>query len=249
MFSITPSRLESNPLRVVVAAALALGLQVWELRADSFSADSVRTSEPAPSIPGPALDSLKGSGTLQTAVFAGGCFWGTQGVFEHVKGVRQVLAGYSGGAKATTKYGMVGMGTTGHAESIQITFDPRVVSYGELLQVFFSVAHDPTELNRQGPDEGTQYRSAIFYGDATQQNIALAYVAQLEKAHVFAGRIVTQIDALKGFYPADNYHQDFLVRNPTYPYIAYNDLPKIASLKRKLPDMYRDQPVLVVVAQ
>jgi peptide-methionine (S)-S-oxide reductase len=190
-----------------------------------------------------------GSGPLQTAVLAGGCFWGTQGVFEHVKGVRQVLAGYSGGAKATADYEMVSTGTTGHAESIQITFDPAVVSYADILQVFFSVAHDPTELNRQGPDTGTQYRSEIFFADESQQKIALAYIAQLQQAHVFSHPIVTRVDPLKGFYPAEGYHQDFLVRNPRYPYIVYNDLPKIANLKRELPQIYVDQPVLVAAAK
>jgi peptide-methionine (S)-S-oxide reductase len=190
-----------------------------------------------------------GSGSLQTAVLAGGCFWGTQGVFEHVKGVRRVLAGYSGGAKATADYEMVSTGTTGHAESIQITFDPALVSYADILRVFFSVAHDPTELNRQGPDTGTQYRSEIFFADESQQKIALAYIAQLQQAHVFSHPIVTRVDPLKGFFPAEGYHQDFLVRNPRYPYIVYNDLPKIANLKRELPDIYVDQPVLVAAAK
>jgi peptide-methionine (S)-S-oxide reductase len=180
---------------------------------------------------------------------AGGCFWGTQGVFEHVKGVRQVLAGYSGGAKATADYEMVSTGTTGHAESIQIIFDPAVISYADILQVFFSVAHDPTELNRQGPDTGTQYRSEIFFANESQQKIALAYIAQLEQAHVFRHPIATRVDPLKGFYPAEGYHQDFLVRNPRYPYIVYNDLPKIANLKRELPQIYVDQPVLVAAAK
>jgi peptide-methionine (S)-S-oxide reductase len=186
-----------------------------------------------------------GSGALQTAVLAGGCFWGTQGVFEHVKGV----AGYSGGEKATASYEMVSTGSTGHAESIQITFDPAVVSYADILQVFFSVAHDPTELNRQGPDSGTQYRSEIFFADETQQKTALVYIAQLEQAHVFSHHIVTRVDPLKGFYPAERYHQDFLVRNPRYPYIVYNDLPKIANLKRELPQIFVDQPVLVAAAK
>ena len=189
-----------------------------------------------------------GSGTLQTAVLSGGCFWGTQGVFEHVKGVHKVLAGYSGGDGSTADYEKVSTGTTGHAESIQITFDPAVVSYADLLRVFFSVAHDPTELNRQGPDTGTQYRSEIFYADESQQKTALAYIAQLQQAHVFGQPIVTRVDPLKGFYPAEGYHQDFLVRNPRYPYIVYNDLPKIANLKRELPEFYVDQPVLTAAA-
>jgi peptide-methionine (S)-S-oxide reductase len=183
----------------------------------------------------------------ETAVLAGGCFWGTQAVFEHVKGVRRVLAGYSGGGAATARYESVSSGTTGHAESVQITFDPAAVSFGEILRVFFSVAHDPTQLNRQGPDEGTQYRSAIFYVDATQQRIALSYIAQLERAKTFARPIVTRVDPFQSFYPAEDYHQDYLVHHPDEPYIVYNDLPKVANLKRLLPDLYRDQPALVAL--
>ncbi|MGH8231559.1 MAG: peptide-methionine (S)-S-oxide reductase MsrA [Steroidobacteraceae bacterium] len=182
---------------------------------------------------------------LQTAVLSGGCFWGMQGLYEHVKGVRQVLAGYSGGDQATARYEMVGTGTTGHAESIQISFDPAVVSYADLLQIFFSVAHDPTELNRQGPDTGTQYRSEIFYANPEQQKTALDYIAQLDKSHTFHSRIVTRVDPLKGFYPAEHYHQDFLVHNPHYPYIVYNDLPKIENLKKEFPQEYVNTPVLV----
>jgi peptide-methionine (S)-S-oxide reductase len=208
----------------------------------------VASEQPAPvtaSIP----DNPTASGNLQTAVLAGGCFWGTQGVFEHVKGVRQVLAGYSGGEKATAAYGKVGTGSTGHAESIQVTFDPAVISYADILQVFFSVAHDPTELNRQGPDVGSQYRSEIFFADASQQKTALAYIAQLEQAHVFRAPIATRVDALKGFYPAEAYHQDFLVNNPRYPYIVFNDLPKIANLKREFPQIYVDKPALVAASR
>ncbi len=182
-------------------------------------------------------------------MLAGGCFWGVQGVFQHVKGVSQVLAGYAGGEKATAVYEMVGTGETGHAESVQIKFDPAQVSYGQILRIFFSVAHDPTELDRQGPDEGTQYRSAIFYADAEQRRIAEAYIAQLGKAGLFAAPIVTRVDALKGFYAAEGYHQDFLVRNPTYPYIVINDLPKVANLKRLFPDSWREQPVTVAAAE
>jgi peptide-methionine (S)-S-oxide reductase len=185
-----------------------------------------------------------GSGALQTAVLAGGCFWGTQGVFEHVKGVRQVLAGYSGGEKATASYEMVSTGSTGHAESIQITFDPAVVSYADILQVFFSVAHDPTELNRQGPDQGRRYRSDIFYRDSSQQRIAQAYIAQLQRSGIFSQPIVTRLDALTGFYPAEDYQQDFVVHNTDYDYVVQNDLPRIADLKRLLPRLYRDPPVL-----
>lgn len=225
--------------RIIVSAAL--GAQACTL--------AVAASEPPEVVIASTSANPVASGNLQTAVLAGGCFWGTQGVFEHVKGVRQVLAGYSGGDKSTARYADVGTGTTGHAESIQITFDPAVVSYADVLQVFFSVAHDPTQLNRQGPDAGTQYRSEIFYADATQQKTALAYIAQLEQAHVFHGPIATRVDPLKGFYPAEAYHQDFLVHNPRYPYIVFNDLPKIANLKRAFPQMYVDSPVLVAAAR
>ena len=195
-------------------------------------------------IPAPALDPAN-SASSETAVLAGGCFWGQQGLFEHVKGVTKVVAGYSGGARETANYPMVTTETTGHAESVQITFDPKQISYGRILQIYFSVAHDPTELNRQGPDEGTSYRSEIFFASPAQEQTARAYVAQLGGAHIFASPVVTKIEAVKGFYPAEGYHQDFLVHNPTYPYIVYNDLPKIAALKKVWPEYYRDQPVLL----
>ncbi|HEY2883715.1 MAG TPA: peptide-methionine (S)-S-oxide reductase MsrA [Rhizomicrobium sp.] len=197
-------------------------------------------------IPAAAVDAPKASAPAsETAVLAGGCFWGMQGVFEHVRGVTKVVSGYSGGAKATAHYELVGTEMTGHAESIQITFDPRVVSFGEILRVYFSVAHDPTELNRQGPDSGTSYRSEIFFASATQEKIARAYVSELSAAHTFKDPIVTKIEKLNGFYPAEGYHQDFLIHNPNYPYIVYNDLPKIDALKRVLPEMYRDKPVML----
>ncbi len=202
-------------------------------------------AEPAVSIPPPALDNPKTQGGLETAVLAGGCFWGMQGVFEHVKGVRQVISGFSGGKKDTAHYETVSTGTTGHAESVQITFDPQEVSYGELLRVYFSVAHDPTELNRQGPDEGTQYRSDIFYSNEMQRKIATAYIAQLDAAHVYGRKIVTRVDPLSGFYPAEQYHQDYLIHNPDNPYIVINDLPKIQNLRQTLPQMYAPRPVLV----
>jgi len=191
----------------------------------------------------PEFDSQKSKGPLQTAIFSGGCFWGVQGVFEHVRGVRKVVAGYAGGDKKTAEYEIVSSGKTGHAESVQISFDPAEVTYGELLHIFFSVAHDPTELNRQGPDTGTQYRSAIFYTDDAQKNIAQAYVAQLDKSHAFPHDIVTVIAPQKGFYAAEDYHQDFLVKNPTHRYIVFYDLPKIDNLKRLFPNSYRGQPV------
>jgi peptide-methionine (S)-S-oxide reductase len=180
-----------------------------------------------------------------TAVLAGGCFWGVQGVFEHVKGVRRVLSGYAGGAQSTADYETVSTGSTGHAESVQITYDPSEVSFGTLLQVYFSVAHDPTQLNRQGPDSGTQYRSAIFVADDAQRKIADSYIAQLNQARVFPAPIVTRVDALRRFYPAEGYHQDFLINNPRHPYIVFNDLPKIRNLQKVLPQLYRDAPVSV----
>jgi peptide-methionine (S)-S-oxide reductase len=223
---------------------LLLGLAAAAVLAGVWGAIG-RADETAAVVPAPAVDQPLAAGELQTAVLAGGCFWGMQGVFEHVKGVRQVLAGYSGGEQATAVYEVVSTGETGHAESIQIQFDPAEISYGEILRIFFSVAHDPTELNRQGPDEGTQYRSAIFYADAAQQRIAEAYIAQLDGAHIFGSPIATRLDPLKGFFPAEAYHQDFLIHNPTYPYIVFNDLPKIADLKRLFPEVYREQPVMV----
>jgi peptide-methionine (S)-S-oxide reductase len=193
----------------------------------------------------PALDNPKTQGSLQTAVLAGGCFWGVQAVFEHVRGVRKAVSGYAGGESSTADYETVSSGKTNHAESVKITFDPAEISYGELLQIFFSVVHDPTQLNRQGPDTGTQYRSEIFYADESQEKIAEAYIAQLENAKVFSRAIETRVDPLKGFYPAEEYHQDFLLRNPTNPYIVYNDLPKIENLRRLFPNYYRGQAFTV----
>jgi peptide-methionine (S)-S-oxide reductase len=206
-------------------------------------------AEPAVVVPPPALDSpAPAGGGLQTAVLAGGCFWGMQAVYQHTKGVTGALSGYSGGKEATAHYEMVGTGTTGHAESVKVTFDPAKISYGRILQIYFSVAHNPTELNRQGPDAGTQYRSEIFYANPEQQRIAKAYIAQLDKAHVFRAPIVTKVGALTGFYPAEGYHQDFAVLHPDYPYIVYNDLPKVENLKRLFPDYYRANPVTVMAS-
>ena len=185
----------------------------------------------------------------QTAVLAGGCFWGVQGVYEHVKGVTRAVSGYTGGSKAAAQYETVSGGDTGHAESVQVTFDPRQVSYARILQIYFSVVHDPTQLNRQGPDEGTQYRSAIFPLDDGQARVAKEYIAQLNRARVFNAAIVTRIEPGKVFYPAESYHQDFLVRNPNYPYIVINDLPKVENLKRLFPEDYRSDPVLVLASQ
>ena len=200
-------------------------------------------------IPPPAQDEAKADGGIETAVLAGGCFWGMQGVFEHVKGVTRVLAGYAGGERDTASYPAVSTGRTGHAESIQVSYDPAQISYGEILRVYFSVAHDPTQLNRQGPDIGSQYRSDVFYASASQRRIAAAYIAQLNKAGAFPRPIATRVDALRGFFAAEKYHQDFLIRHPTYPYIVYNDLPKIDNLKRLYPEIYRADPVTVAVTE
>jgi peptide-methionine (S)-S-oxide reductase len=203
------------------------------------------TAEEARVVPAPMADEAAGGKTSEVAVVAGGCFWGVQGVFQHVDGVISAVSGYDGGDKATAHYEMTSEGNTGHAESVQITFDPRKITYGRILQVYFSVAHDPTELNRQGPDEGTQYRSAIFPANEEQARVAKAYIAQLDSAHAFAAPIVTTIEPGRTFYRAEDYHQDFLAKNPGYPYIVYNDLPKIANLKRLFPALYRPDPVLV----
>src|SRR6266550_4701900 len=193
----------------------------------------------ATTIPDPALDApLAGSKGEQTAVLAGGCFWGVEAVFEHVKGVSDVKSGYSGGSPATAQYEKVGTGETGHAESVRITYDPSQISYGQLLKVFFSVAHDPTQLNRQGPDTGTQYRSAIFYADPDQQRVAEAYIDQLTKAKAFSRPIVTQVVAFRAFWPAEAYHQDYATRHSDSPYIVYNDAPKVAHLRQQFPDLY-----------
>jgi len=191
----------------------------------------------------PALDNPKAAGPPQTVVLAGGCFWGVQGVFEHVRGVTRVVSGYAGGKRETAEYERVSEGNTGHAESVQVTFDPAQVSYGRLLQIFFSVAHDPTQLNRQGPDTGKQYRSAIFYGDDAQRKIAESYIAQLNAEHGFPRSIVTHVDPLDAFYPAEAYHQDYLLHHPHDPYIVFNDQPKIAHLRQLYPQDYRDVPV------
>jgi peptide-methionine (S)-S-oxide reductase len=220
----------------VAAIAIGLGAGLW--LAHPIAAEETRA------LPAPTVDEQSNANS-EVAVFAGGCFWGVQGVFQHVKGVTNALSGYSGGEKSTAQYDTVSTGSTGHAESVKVTYDPRQVSYGKLLQIYFSVAHDPTELNRQGPDSGTQYRSEIFAGSPDQARIAKSYIAQLDKAATFSAPIVTKIEPLKGFYAAEGYHQDFLTLNPDYPYIAINDIPKVQALKRLFPDSYRADPVLV----
>ncbi|SMQ31057.1 peptide-methionine (S)-S-oxide reductase [Pseudomonas helmanticensis] len=200
--------------------------------------------EDAVVIPPPTLDEITQAHS-ETAVFAGGCFWGVQGVFQHVKGVQKAVSGYAGGAANTAEYERVSEGDTGHAESVQVTFDPTQVSYGSLLQIYFSVAHNPTELNRQGPDSGTQYRSALFPVNADQQKVAQAYIAQLDAAHAYSKPIVTKLESYNGFYPAEDYHQDFLTEHPSYPYIVINDMPKVANLKQVFAQRYQEKPVLV----
>jgi len=207
------------------------------------------TAEEARAVPTPAVDEQASGKASEVAVIAGGCFWGVQGVFQHLAGVTNAVSGYAGGDRSTAHYDMTSSGTTGHAESVQITYDPRKITYGRILQVYFSVAHDPTELNRQGPDEGTQYRSTIFPMNDEQAQVAKAYIAQLNSAHAFQTPIVTTVEPGKTFYRAEDYHQDFLVKNPGYPYIVYNDLPKIANLKQLFPTLYKPNAVLVSAAR
>lgn len=238
--------------RTVVQAASRLALfSVIALPLLAAGAFLTRTqAETAHFVPAPITDESAAAGAAsETAVLAGGCFWGVQGVFQHVDGVTSAVSGYTGGKADTAQYDTVSTGTTGHAESVRVTFDPQRISYGRILQIYFSVAHDPTELNRQGPDQGTQYRSTIFPTTAEQQSIAKAYVAQLDKAHAFHATIVTTIEMNRTFYPAEAYHQDYLTRHPDNPYIAYNDLPKIRELQKLFPDRYRDSPVLVAAKQ
>ena len=200
-------------------------------------------------VPPPMQDEAAGQATTEIAVVAGGCFWGVQGVFQHVDGVIKAVSGYAGGTKETADYDTVSGHKTDHAEAVQITFDPHRISYGRLLQIYFSVAHDPTELNRQGPDTGTNYRSTIFPASDAQAKVAKAYIAQLDEAHAYKEKIVTTIEPGKPFYPAEDYHQDFLTRHPSYPYIVMFDMPKIADLKASFPDLYRADPVLVFAAK
>ena len=226
-----------------LVAAFALSVAGWALwQAPAHSAQE------AVMIPPPALDEDAAPGT-ETAVFAGGCFWGVQGVFQHVDGVEKAVSGYAGGAADTANYAAVGTGRTSHAEAVAITYDPSKVTYGKLLQVYFSVAHNPTQLNFQGPDRGAQYRSTVFAADDEQQALASAYIAQLDEAALFGAPIVTTIEMEKPFYPAEDYHQDYMTLHPTYPYIVYNDLPKVDALKRLFPGLYRAEPVLVNARQ
>lgn len=222
--------------RSVLAGLLAL-------TAMSLSRGTAAQEKPV-EIPPPANNPAE-TGSSAKAILAGGCFWGVQGVFQRVKGVTSAISGYSGGAAETATYEQTGSGTTGHAETVEVIYDPAVITYGELLQIYFSVAHNPTQLNYQGPDHGTQYRSTIFAVDEAQAEIARAYIAQLDQTGLFEGPIVTTIEPFEAFYPAEQYHQDFLTLNPTWPYIVYNDLPKIVALESLFPERYRADPVLV----
>jgi peptide-methionine (S)-S-oxide reductase len=219
------------------AIVFIVGFVAWS----AVRSIGAKPAEPKFPFPKPALDApLAAAKGHETAVLAGGCFWGMQAVFEHLNGVKSVTAGYSGGHVESPGYEMVSSGLTGHAESVNIIYDPSKISYGQILMVYFSVAHDPTQLNRQGPDSGSQYRSAIFYSTDEQKRIAIAYVAQLDAAQVYRSRIVTQIAPLKAFYRAEEYHQDYLKSHTDQPYIVYNDLPKLANLKKQFPDLYRE---------
>ncbi|MGY6271558.1 peptide-methionine (S)-S-oxide reductase MsrA [Achromobacter denitrificans] len=224
------------PRRFCAMLAAACGL---------LGSASAHAAESAAIIPPPALDQPAHASMPQKAVLAGGCFWGVQAVFQHVKGVTRAVSGYAGGQADTANYDAVSSGRSGHAEAVEITYDPAQVSYGQLLQIYFSVAHDPTQLNRQGPDSGPQYRSAVFPANDDQREVAKAYIAQLNKAGAYSRPLATAIEPLRAFYPAEDYHQDYLVRHPYSMYIMVNDIPKIENLARMFPDRYRDKPVLV----
>lgn len=225
-------------LKPAAAAALCMAL------AGTISANAAEPAIAVPAASGKAQ--IASTAPSETVVLAGGCFWGVQGVFQHTQGVLRAVSGYAGGKREAATYEMVSSGSTGHAEAVQVTYDPRKISFGQILQIYFSVAHDPTQLNRQGPDHGTQYRSAIFTAGDQQKQAAEAYIAQINVAKVFASRIVTQVAPLQGFYPAEDYHQDYATLHPNQPYIAYNDLPKIANLQKMYPAIYRADPVLVL---
>ncbi len=235
MFRDMPRR-SFNRLSLCAAAMGALAIAAF--------ATPSRAAEDAVIIPAPAIDAPS-SGGIQTVVLSGGCFWGVQGVFQHTAGVVSAVSGYAGGGKATANYETVSTGTTGHAESVRVKYDPAKISYGKLLQIFFSVVHDPTELNRQGPDSGTQYRSAIFTTSDEQKKVTDAYIAQLNAAKAYRKPIVTKVGPLEGFYPAEAYHQDYLTLHPNQPYIAYNDIPKVENLKKIFAENYIEKPTLV----
>ena len=233
----------------IIAAAVALGITALLVAGVSMAQKpAVVASAPVAAVPAPietASSSAAASGRLETVVFAGGCFWGVQGVFQHVKGVQRAVSGYTGGNASDANYQLVSSGTTCHAEAVQVVYDPAQVSYGKLMQVFFSVVHDPTQLNYQGPDHGTQYRSAVFTTTPTQLSATKAYIAQLQKAKTFAAPIATEVSSAKPFYPAESYHQDYLTLNPNAAYIRYYDAPKLAALKSTYPALYNASPTLV----
>jgi peptide-methionine (S)-S-oxide reductase len=233
-----------SSFRRLALGAAALGA----LAISAFAIAPSLAAEDAVVIPAPAMDAKAADG-VQTVVVAGGCFWGVQGVFQHTAGIVNAVSGYAGGSKATASYETVSTGTTGHAESVEIKYAPKKISYGKILQIFFSVAHDPTQLNRQGPDSGTQYRSAIFTTSDEQQKVTDAYIAQLNAAKVYKKPIVTKVGPLQGFFPAEAYHQDYLTLHPSQPYIAYNDIPKVENLKKLFADNYVDKPTLVSSAK
>ena len=233
----------------IIAAAVALGITALLVAGVSMAQKpAVVASAPVAAVPAPietASSSAAASGRLETVVFAGGCFWGVQGVFQHVKGVQRAVSGYTGGNASDANYQLVSSGTTGHAEAVQVVYDPAQVSYGKLMQVFFSVVHDPTQLNYQGPDHGTQYRSAVFTTTPAQLSATKSYIAQLQKAKTFAAPIATEVSSAKPFYPAESYHQDYLTLNPNAAYIRYYDAPKLAALKSTYPALYNASPTLV----
>jgi peptide-methionine (S)-S-oxide reductase len=225
--------------KIILVAALATAVAAWTFLGPGLAA------EPVVALPAPAVDAPASTSPTETAVFAGGCFWGVQAVFQHTNGVLSAVSGYAGGDKASANYQMVSGGGTRHAEAVQVTYDPKQISYGTLMQIFFSVAHDPTQLNRQGPDMGPQYRSAVFYKNGTQKELTEKYIAQLEAAKAFPRKIVTEVAPLTDFFVAEAYHQDYATLNPNQPYIAIHDRPKIANLKTMMPQLYREKPVLV----
>jgi len=236
------TRTIAGPLGGAVGVALVVG-------AFAITLGGARSAEPAVALPAPALgEAADAAAAQEKVVLAGGCFWGVQAVFQHVKGVTEAVSGYAGGDRETASYEQVSAGRTGHAESVEVTFDPHVVSYGTILQIYFSVAHNPTELNRQGPDSGSQYRSEIFAESDEQKRVAEAYIAQLDAAKAFRASIVTRVEALSGFYPAEAHHQNYATLNPDSPYIVYNDAPKVENLWQLFPAAFRQKPKLVAVA-
>jgi peptide-methionine (S)-S-oxide reductase len=243
MTSLGETSMTSAKLALVAAASGLLALSVAGAPLHIAQAEAASAAQ---ALPAPKIDVvLPAAGKTETAVLSGGCFWGVQGVFEHVKGVKKVFSGYSGGPGAVAQYELVSTGTTGHAESVQITFDPQQISYGEILRIFFTVATDPTQVNMQFPDEGTQYRGEVFYATPDQKRVAEAYIQQLNEAHVFRKPIATRVDPLKGFFKAEDYHQDYLTRHPDQPYIATYDIPKVAMLRQVFPDRYLATPTTV----